>query len=78
MNFSVQPNKNNVLDYVARGLCVCCGGTANYFEDSVSIKYYNRTGLCQECQHKQYEHKRKGTDHTEHYKKYLQSLNRKK
>lgn len=41
-------------EYQSRGYCICCGERATYFNDSISRKEFEKTGLCQNCQDNQY------------------------
>ena len=42
------------LEYIARGVCSCCGRRAIFFVDKSSEAYFYKTGLCQECQDSSY------------------------
>lgn len=63
-NASMENLKNNLslnlfgrsLDYCkAHELCVSCGKLATHFRDQLSIKEYDISGFCQDCQDKFYE-----------------------
>jgi hypothetical protein len=40
---------------IDKSICVVCGESANEFDDQLSAKEFNITGLCQSCQNKEFE-----------------------
>ena len=37
-------------DHIKHGVCICCGGPATKFRDSLSKKEFGISGTCQSCQ----------------------------
>jgi len=48
--FSLDAFGRKRSECIAQKICVCCGESADSFDDLISRKEYGISGLCQKCQ----------------------------